>query len=229
LERALSKLGLASRSQTRDWALSGRIQVNGRTIRDPMFQVTPEKDKFTVDGKPMLKDEWQAILLNKPRGVVTTASDEKGRRTVFDLLPPEFKTLHPVGRLDMASTGLLILTNDTRLSAYLTDPANAIPRIYIVTVTGNFTGEDLLKASAGVMDEGELLKPSRITLRKASRRESHLTVELTEGKNRELRRLFKALGHEVTQLKRVAFGPLELGGLQPGLFRRLTREELRVK
>ena len=229
LERALSKLGVASRSQTRDWVREGRLQVNGRTVRDPMFQVSPEKDRFTVDGKLMSKDEWLAIMLNKPGSVVTTASDEKGRRTVFDLLPPEFRTLHPVGRLDMASTGLLILTNDTRLSSWLTDPANAVLRTYIVTVSGNFTAEDLRKASAGLMDDGELLKPAGVTLRKASQRESHLTVELTEGKNRELRRLFKALGHEVTRLKRVAFGPLRLGELQPGQFRRLTREEVRLK
>lgn len=229
LERALSKLGVASRSRTREWVLEGRLQVNGRTVRDPLYQVSPEKDKFTVDGKLMRKDEWLTIMLNKPGSVVTTASDEKGRRTVFDLLPPEFRTLHPVGRLDMASTGLLLLTNDTRLSAYLTDPANAVLRTYIVTVTGNFTAEELGKALAGVMDEGELLKPAGLTLRKASQRESHLTVELTEGKNREIRRLFKALGHEVTQLKRVAFGPLQLGELQPGQFRRLTREEVRLK
>ncbi|OGS06995.1 MAG: hypothetical protein A2270_05845 [Elusimicrobia bacterium RIFOXYA12_FULL_51_18] len=228
LERALSKLGVASRSQTCAWVREGRLQVNGRTVRDPMFQVSPEKDKFTVDGKLMRKDEWLTIMLNKPRSVVTTASDEKGRRTVFDLLPPEFRTLHPVGRLDMASTGLLILTNDTRLSAYLTDPANSVLRTYIVTVTGCFTDEDLRKASAGVMDQGELLKPAGIILRKASHRESHLTVELNEGRNREIRRLFKALGHEVTQLKRVAFGPVKLGELQPGRFRRLTREEVRI-
>lgn len=229
LERALSKLGVASRSQTRAWAKEGRIQVNGRTVRDPLFPVTPEKDRFTVDGKLMRKDEWLTIMLNKPGAVVTTARDEKGRRTVFDLLPPEFRTLHPVGRLDMASTGLLILTNDTRLSAWLTDPANSVLRTYVVTVTGNFGPESLRRAQEGVMDEGELLKPSGIILRKTSERESHLTVELTEGKNRELRRLFKALGYEVTRLKRVAFGPLQLGELQPGQFRRVTREELRLK
>lgn len=229
MERALSKLGAASRSHTREWVLAGRLRVNGKTVRDPMFQVSPEKDKFTVDGKPVRREEWLTIMLNKPGSVVTTASDEKGRRTVFDLLPPEFKTLHPVGRLDMASTGLLILTNDTRLSAYLTDPANSVPRTYIVTVTGNFTEEELAKALAGVMDEGELLKPAGITLRKASNRESHLTVKLTEGKNREIRRLFKAFGHEVTRLKRVALGPLQLGNLEPGQFRRLTREEVPFK
>lgn len=229
LERALSKLGAASRSQTREWILKGRLQVNGRTVRDAQFQVSPENDKFTVDGKPVHKDNWQAILLNKPKAVVTTKSDEKGRRTVFDLLPPELLNLHPVGRLDMATTGLLILTNDTRLSSYLTDPANAVLRTYIVTVAGEMTPEQLAKAAAGVMDEGELLRPAGITLRKASGRESHLTVELTEGKNREIRRLFEALGHEVTSLKRVAYGPLQLGALEPGQFRRLTREELNWK
>src|SRR3989339_549233 len=183
LERALSKLGAASRSQTRQWILEGRLQVNGRTVLDPAYPVTPEKDKFTVDGRLIQKDQWQTIMLNKPKSTVTTKKDEKGRPTVFDLLPPELQNLHPVGRLDMASTGLIILTNDTRLSSYLTDPANAVLRTYIVTVTGNFTGEKLLKAKAGIMDEGELLKPAEILLRKASNRESHLTVKLTEGKN----------------------------------------------
>lgn len=229
LERALSKLGAASRSQTRDWALKGRLQVNGRTVRDPQYMVSPEKDRFTVDGKPMQKDSWQAVMLNKPKAVVTTASDEKGRRTVYDLLPLELRNLHPVGRLDMATTGLLILTNDTRLSSFLTDPANAVLRTYIVTVAGELTEAELAKAAAGIIDEGELLKPARITLRKASGRESHLTVELTEGKNREIRRLFEALGHEVTALKRISFGPLQLGALEPGQFRRLTKEELGVK
>lgn len=229
LERALSKLGAASRSQTREWIVKGRLQVNGRTVMDTQFMVSPEKDRFTVDGKPMRKDSWQAILLNKPKGVVTTASDEKGRRTVFDLLPSDLRTLHPVGRLDMATTGLLILTNDTRLSSFLTDPANAVLRSYIVTVSGEITEAELARAAAGIMDEGELLKPARIQLRKASGRESHLTVELTEGKNREIRRLFEALGHEVTSLKRVAFGPLQLGALEPGQFRRLTKAELNVK
>ncbi len=229
MERALSKLGAASRSRTREWVLAGRLQVNGRTVRDPMYKVTPETDKLTLDGKPVLKDAWTAIILNKPSSVVTTKSDEKGRRTVFDLLPAELSNLHPVGRLDMASTGLLILTNDTRLSAYLTDPANAIMRVYAVTVKGSVTEEELRKAGAGIMDAGELLKPAGITLRKVSGKESHLTVELTEGRNREIRRLFSALGHEVTRLKRVAFGSLKLGELQPGQYRRLTRDEIERK
>jgi 23S rRNA pseudouridine2605 synthase len=226
LERALSKLGAASRSQTRDWVRAGRLKVNGRTVTDPQCPVTPETDKFTVDGKPITKDPWIAILLNKPGSVVTTRSDEKGRRTVFDLLPPDLKNLHPVGRLDMATTGLLILTNDTRLSSWLTDPANAVIRVYSVTVKGCVTPEELARAAAGVMDDGELLKPASIKLRKSSGRETHLMVELTEGKNREIRRLFEAIGHEVTALKRVSFGNLTLNDLKPGDFRRLSRGEL---
>ncbi|OGR98092.1 MAG: hypothetical protein A2016_02645 [Elusimicrobia bacterium GWF2_62_30] len=229
LERALSKIGAASRTQTREWARAGRIKVNGRVVMDPMFPVVPETDKFTVDGKPIIRDVWQAVMLHKPGDVVTTKSDEKGRRTVYDLLPPELKNLHPVGRLDMASTGLLILTNDTRLSAYLTDPVNSILRTYVVTVTGLVTEAELAKAAGGIMDDGELLKPAALTLRKASTKESHLIVELTEGKNREIRRLFAALGHEVTRLKRISFGVLKLGDLEPGKFRPLTREELPYK
>ncbi|MDP2652920.1 MAG: pseudouridine synthase [Candidatus Omnitrophota bacterium] len=226
LERALSKLGLASRSQTREWVLAGRLQVNGKTVTDPLSRVIPEKDKFVLDGEPLQKKEWRTLLLYKPKAVVTTASDEKGRRTVFDLLPAELKHLHPVGRLDMASTGLLLLTNDTKLSAYLTDPSHAVPRVYIVTAEGEVTPEDIHRAEAGVQDQGELLKPSKITLRKSSRKESHLIVELTEGKNREIRRLLESLGHEVTHLKRVAFGGLELGDLPPGQFRDVSKEEI---
>lgn len=225
LERALSKLGAASRSQTREWAIAGRLKVNGRTVTDPQFPVTPETDRFSVDGRPVSRDPWTTIILNKPASVVTTKSDEKGRKTVFDLLPPELRNLHPVGRLDMATTGLLIMTNDTRLSAWLTDPASAIVRVYSVTVRGLVTPEELARAAAGIMDEGEMLKPSRLTLRKSSGRETHLMVELTEGKNREIRRLFAAIGHEVSALKRVSFGTLSLGDLAPGEYRRLSREE----
>lgn len=226
LERALSKLGIASRSETRKWILAGRLKVNGRTVEDPLYHVIPERDKFALDEKILQGDEWRTIMFYKPRGVVTTKSDERGRRTVFDLLPPEFKKLHSVGRLDMATTGLLLLTNDTRLSAYLTDPANVIPRTYLVTVKGMFADEKVKQALLGIIDNGELLKPSKITLRKASHKESHLIVELTEGKNRELRRLFKSLGNEITQLKRIAFGNLKLDDhLQPGEFRNLRRED----
>ena len=226
LERALSKMGLASRTQTRGWILDGKLKVNGKIIKDPLYLVTPEKDKFVLNGQPLRKSSLKTIMLYKPKSVVTTRSDERGRATVFDLLPEELRHLHAVGRLDMATTGLLLLTNDTRLSSYLTDPVNAVTRVYAVVVKGNFTQEKLLNSAKGIWDKGEFLKPARIMLRKASNKESHLIVELTEGKNREIRRLFKSLGHEVIQLKRVALGSLKLEGINPGEFRYLKPEEI---
>ena len=173
LERALSKMGLASRSQTRRWIFEGKLKVNGEIIKDPFYLVVPEKDKFVLDGVLLKRTLRQAVMLYKPKSIVTTRCDERGRATIFDLLPEELKHLHAVGRLDMATTGLLLLTNDTRLSAYLTDPVNAILRTYVVVVEGKTEHKKLQKAVLGVWDEGEFLKPAKITLRKASSRESH--------------------------------------------------------
>lgn len=226
LERALSKLGAASRSRTRAWILEGKLKVNGRTVTDPFYPVNPEIDKIVLDGKEIGRRERLTILLYKPGSTVTTRSDEHGRRTVFDLLPEELRTLHPVGRLDMATTGLLLLTNDTGLSAYLTDPANAIRRTYLASVKGKVDDEEMQRLARGIRDRGELLKPLKLTLRKSCNKESHLVVELAEGKNREVRRMFEAIGHEVIRLKRVAFGPWTLGDLQPGQFRYLKPREL---
>ncbi len=216
LERALSKLGIASRSQTRKLIDQGSVSVDGQVIRDQRFLVTPETADIKVDGRAVGKAAERTIMVNKPRGFVTTKSDEKGRKTVFDLLPPQLQHLHPVGRLDMATTGLLLMTTDTQLSNYLTDPVNAIPRTYLVTVEGKVAPQKIALLLKGIMDDGELLKPSKVLLRKDSNKESHLTMELCEGKNREIRRMFKAIGHEVTHLKRIAFGSLGLGDLQSG-------------
>jgi len=226
LERALSKLGIMSRSQTKRSIEEGRIAVNGRVIKDTAFLVVPEKVRITVDGKPVDRAAACTIMFYKPRGIVTTRSDEKGRRTIYDLLPAHLQHLHPVGRLDMASDGLLLMTTDTQLSNFLTDPSNEIPRIYAVTVKGQITDDQVKLLSQGIEDKGELLKASSITLRKASNKEAHLIVELTEGKNREIRRMFEALGREVTTLKRIAFGKLKLGTLTAGQFREITKKDI---
>lgn len=226
LARALSKLGVISRSQTVRLIEEGRITVNGRVIKDPTFLVVPEKVCFTIDGKAVQRAVDCTLVMNKPRGIVTSRSDEKGRKTVYDLLPVHLKHLHSVGRLDMASCGLLLMTTDTQLSNFLTDPNNQIPRVYAISVKGLITDTELKRLLEGIQDKGEMLKASRITLRKASQKESHLIVELTEGKNREIRRMFESLGSEVTALKRISFGKLELGALAPGEFWEVSKMDI---
>ena len=226
LERALSKLGKMSRSQTRRLINEGQLAVNGQVIKDPAFLVVPEKTRITINGKPVESTIACTIMLYKPRGIVTTKSDEKGRRTVYNLLPAYLQHLHPVGRLDMASCGLLLMTTDTQLSNFLTDPDNAIPRVYAVSVAGRITDDEIKRLSHGIQDKGQLLKATSITLRKASNKESHLIVQLAEGKNREIRRMFEALGSEVTALKRIAFGKLKLGTLSPGQLREVKDKEI---
>jgi 23S rRNA pseudouridine2605 synthase len=227
LERALSKLGIASRTQTRLWIQQKRIRVNHKVIDQPLFLTIPEKDIIELDGKRLWRSTHKTIILYKPRGIVTTRSDEKGRPTIYSLLSSEDQSLHPVGRLDMATTGLLLLTNDSRFSSWLTDSKNRIPRVYVVTVKGCVTEEEKEKLESGIMDKGECLKAEKITLRKISQRESHLLIELLEGKNREIRRMLESFGHEVTSLKRISWGGIQLGTLQPGEIKMLTVEELR--
>ena len=228
LNRALSKLGILSRAQATDAITAGRVRVNGRVVRNPLAPVVPERVAVRVDEEPVKAASWRAILLNKPRGVVTTRRDPDGRRTVFDVLGDAGRGLVAAGRLDLASTGLLLLTTDNRLADWITDPANAVPRVYAVTVRGRVTGDDMEVLAGGVRDRGELLRAHAVHLRKASARESHLIVELRQGKNREVRRVFAAIDREVTKLKRIAFGGLNLGALAPGEWREISREEIQA-
>jgi 23S rRNA pseudouridine2605 synthase len=216
LGRALSKLGVISRAQADVAVRAGRVRVDGRVIDDPAHRVVPERAHIALDGAVLHKARWRTILLHKPRGLVTTRRDPDARPTVFDALGGEGNGLNAVGRLDLATSGLLLLTTDTRLANWITDPVNAVPRVYVVTVRGEVTDDRLARLGAGV------------SLRKSSGRESHLVVELHEGRNRQVRRMFAAAGHEVTRLKRVAFGGLDLGSLQPGQWREVTRDEIRL-
>ncbi len=221
LDRLLSKLGIASRKQAQEWIRAGRVRIDQRLIRRPDTWVDWPGVAVSLDGEPLQQRHPRVILFHKPKGCVTTHHDEQGRRTIFDVLPPEMKGLHAVGRLDQATSGLLLLTNDSSLSGFLTDPRNKIPREYLVTVRGEVTDPVRQAAIDGLHDEEEYLHCAEVTIQKRSGRESHLAVTLTEGKNREIRRLFKALGHEVTRLRRIRYGPFSLGDLQPGAWREL--------
>ncbi|HEX6902811.1 MAG TPA: pseudouridine synthase [Thermoanaerobaculia bacterium] len=226
MERALSKLGLASRSEARELIRAGRVRVDGAVAVDPLREVVPERVRVEIDGRPASRAEPLTILLHKPRGVVTTRSDPEGRPTVYSCLEGLETHVIPVGRLDAATTGLLLLTNDTRFADWLTDPRNEVPRVYVVTVRGELSDGTARRLEEGVEESGERLGARAVQVRKRSGRETHLIVELTEGRNREIRRMLAAVGHEVTRLKRVSFGGLELGDLEPGRWRVVPPEEL---
>jgi len=192
------------------------VRVDGRLVVDPAHLVVPERVRISVDGEPRTQAAWRTILFHKPRGVVTTRRDPEGRLTVYDVLGDAAQGLNAVGRLDLATSGLLLLTSDTQLANWVTDPVNEVPRVYVVTVRGDVTA-----------DEARRLPAARAEVRKTSKRESHLVVELRSGRNREVRRMFASIGHEVTRLKRVQFGGLEIGDLEPGSWREVTRDEVR--
>src|SRR5262245_60139882 len=225
LNRLLSKRGILTRSQANAAILAGRVAVNGRIVRDPGRPVD-ESARIELDAQPTTAQPWRTILFHKPRGVMTTRRDPEGRTTIYDLLGETARGLIPVGRLDWATSGLLLLTTDTDLADRLTDPRNAVPRVYAVTVRGKVTPEDCQQLERGIVDKGERMQADEVVLQKSSGRESHLVVTLTEGKNREIRRLCEAIGHTVTRLKRVAFGTLTLGDLAPGEWRELTNADV---
>jgi 23S rRNA pseudouridine2605 synthase len=228
INRALSKLGIASRAEATRLIGAGRVEVDGQIVTDPEAPVMPERIVLTIDGQPVARAGRQLILLNKPRGVVTTRHDPQRRPTVFDLVTGSEGHLVAVGRLDLATSGLLLLTTDTRLADWLTDPKNRVLRVYTVAVRGEVSDETAARLMSGVQAGGERLAADEVTVRKRSRRETHLIVRLGEGRNREIRRLFEAVGHEVTRLRRVAFGGLDLGSLPGGRWRRITEDEARA-
>ncbi|MDH4186209.1 MAG: rRNA pseudouridine synthase [Nitrospira sp.] len=227
VDRLLSKLGVASRSMSQQWIRAGRVRINGRVVEDPATWVLWPKDAIAVDDKPIHDSAKRVFLFHKPKGVITTHSDEKGRQTIFDLLPEDLGYLHAVGRLDQATSGLLLLTNDSALSSYLTDPSHKVMRTYLVSVRGEFTETQAKEATVGVVDEGERLQCHSVKIQKNSGRESHLEVVLVQGKNREIRRLFLALGHEVIRLRRVQYGPFKLEDLPSGAWRELPIADVR--
>lgn len=226
LSRALSKLGAASRAQAEEWIKAGRIKVHGSIEKNPDRMVNPDQAHIELDGAKVEKPRSTIVLFHKPKGVVTTRVDPEGRPTIYDHLPQSYSQFHAVGRLDMHTTGLLLLTNDTKLSSYLTEPKNRIEREYVVTVKGEVTESEIKKWEEGVTDQGEHLHADRAVIEKSSGKESRIRLTLTQGKNREIRRLSLALGHEVIGLKRLRYGAFDLGDLEPGECREASAQEL---
>ncbi|HEY6359019.1 MAG TPA: pseudouridine synthase [Vicinamibacterales bacterium] len=233
LPRLLSTLGVASRAEAVRLIRAGRVRVNGHVVTDARVRVLRTARVSVDDGDVVRRGDHarRVIALNKPRGTVTTRRDPEGRPTVFDVLGDAGRDLVSVGRLDRASTGLLLFTTDTALAAALTDPARAIVRRYVVTVRGRVTPEATARLEAGLDLSGERgrverLHATRVVIRKASGRETHLLVDLDEGRNREIRRLFQAIGHEATRVHRVAFGAITLGSIPPGAWRSVEAEAI---
>jgi 23S rRNA pseudouridine2605 synthase len=228
--RALSKMGFCSRAEGERLVAAGKVRVNGTVVRDASLRVIPERDRIDVDIVHIAKAAHVYVMLNKPRGLVTTRDDPQGRATIYECLRDEsLPFLAPVGRLDKASEGLLLLTNDSRWSSRLLDPASHVDKVYHVQVRGSELEAALERIAAGIVEEetGELLEVKRISLlRTGSRSGAWFEVVLDEGRNRQIRRIFSAVGVEVLRLVRVAIGPLVLGDLKKGEWRRLRSEEM---
>ncbi|MFN3964076.1 MAG: pseudouridine synthase [Silanimonas lenta] len=227
LARVLSKAGLASRTVAAAWVRAGRVSVNGRVVRDPEHPVRAGLDAVAVDGRPLAAAERVYLALNKPRGLVTTADDEQGRDTVYRCLEGAgLPWVAPVGRLDQASEGLLLFTNDTAWAAAITDPARGPDKTYHVQVEGVPDEPALAAMRSGVEDGGEWLSAKAVRLLRSGGRTAWLEVVLDEGRNRQIRRLAAAAGFPVRRLVRVAIGGLVLGALPKGAWRYLEAREV---
>ena len=225
LARAISKMGYCSRTRAAELIALGRVRLNGAVRRGAETPVRLGHDKIEVDGQEIRPAEKAYWMMNKPRGVVTTASDEKGRETVYDHMGERGKWLAPVGRLDKASEGLLLLTNDSEWAARVLDPAGHIGKTYHVQIAA-FANEGLLHSlRSGVRVANDFLRVTRVTELRRGERNSWLEIVLHEGKNRQIRRMLEASGVEVLRVVRVAIGGLELGDLAKGASRKLSASE----
>jgi len=226
LARALSKLGFCSRTQAVALIREGQVRLNGTTPRNPETPVRLGVDHVEIAGRLLRAAEKVYVMMNKPRGIVTSADDEKGRDTVYSLLPTDREWLAPVGRLDKASEGLLLLTNDSEWAARITDPATHLEKSYHVQIAAK-ADERLIEAlQRGVeTQKGEVLQAKSVSMLRAGGKNSWLAMILDEGKNRQIRRMLEAHGVEVLRLVRVAIGAVQLGDLPKGACRALRPEE----
>lgn len=229
LQKFLSRAGVASRREAEGLMAQGRVKVNGRVAVTPGVRVDPEEDRVEVDGRRVRLEPRRWILLNKPTGTLTTRKDPQGRPTVYSLLPDDVRSLRYVGRLDRNTEGLLLLTNDGDAIHGLLHPSSEVPRQYRAWVQGAPSERTLARLARGVeLEDGPARAEDPRVLRASREKGAIMSLVLREGRKREVRRLLEAVGHPVRRLRRVRFGPLELGDLAVGQWRELSPEEVRI-
>lgn len=226
LERVLSKAGIGSRTEARKWIGAGRVKVNGRVEGDPNRWVDLERDRVTFDDKPIEKAEAVYLLLHKPAGYLTTYRDPEGRPTIYDLLPDRDRYLFPVGRLDMDTSGLLILTNDTAFAERMTNPDYHVPKTYQVKASRHLREEELDRLRTGIELRDGPTRPAMVNRLREPGGKTVFEITITEGRNRQVRRMVEALDAKVVSLARTSIADLPLGELEPGKTRQLTRSEV---
>ncbi len=227
LERVLSKAGVGSRTDARRWIAAGRVRVNGALVRTPDRWVDLKRDRVTLDGRPVRPGRKTYLLLYKPKGYLTTHKDPQGRPTVYDLIRDHDEWVIPVGRLDRDTSGLLLLTNDTQFAERLTNPDFKVPKTYQLKAASLLSEEQIDRLRRGIELSDGLTLPAQAKRLRDSGRYTFLELTLTEGRNRQVRRMIEAVGSKVLKLVRTAIGPIRIGELKIGSYRHLTPEELR--
>jgi pseudouridine synthase len=228
LDRVLSKAGVGSRVEATRWVRAGRVQVNGRVIRDPDYWVDLERDRVRLDGKSLRARERIYLLLYKPAGYLTTYRDPQGRPTVYDLVADIGTFLSPVGRLDLDTSGLLLMTNDNQFAERVTNPDSHVPKTYLVKASTRLTDDQLQRLRDGIELSDGPTRPAQVARVRDSAKYTHFEITLTEGRNRQVRRMVEALGATVLKLVRVKIGPIGIGTLPIGQWRHLSPAEVRV-
>ena len=227
LQKVLAAAGVASRREAEQLILEGRVEVDGQTVTELGTRVDRQRQHIQVDGEPLAKPKLAYFAVNKPEGVVCTANDPAGRTLVTDLLPPEVGRVFNVGRLDIASEGLILVTNDGALANQLTHPRHGVEKTYEVQVAGHLDMEVLAQLRKGVHLAEGFVRVVHVRVKSRRKNGTILEMVLDEGRNREIRRLFAKVGHRVQRLTRIAVGPIRLGEMPKGASRRLTPEEVR--
>ena len=226
LERVLSKVGLGSRTDARTWIGAGRVKVNGRVVQNADQWVDLERDKVTLDDKPVQPGKKVYLLLYKPKGYITTYKDPQGRPTVYDLIRDAGQWLGTVGRLDLDSSGLLLLTDDNRFAEQITNPEYKIPKTYLVKASTRLSHEQLDQLRNGVVLSDGPTQPAVVKRVRDAAKYTFVEITICEGRNRQVRRMIEAIGSKVLKLVRVRIGGIEIGGLGIGKYRELTLAEV---